>query len=280
MNLLKYFLSLSTLAILYVISGNFGLSLDAISGYATWVWPPSGIALAFLLLYGKKLWPGVFLGAFLVNYSLASSTLITALSIATGNTLEIIIALWLLEKVSRFSSSFQKLTDVLSLVFIAALVSPLIAATIGTYTLSFSGALQNEMLFSTWIAWWAGDFMGILMFCPLVLICMNSDNWKKSFTFESLAFFFLVIICGLIVYSDSNVGPFDSMTLCYLLFPLLMWASLRLGSVPMIIGYFLVFAIAVIGTKLGKGPFIQEKLSDSLLFLQIFLATLLISNLV
>ncbi len=280
MNLLKYFLSLATLAILYVVSGKFGLSLDAISGYATWVWPPSGIALAALLLYGDKLWPGIFLGAFLVNYSLSGSTLITALSIATGNTLEIVIAIWLLKKISLFSSSFQKLTDVLSLVFIAALISPLIAATIGTFTLSFSGALQSEMLFSTWIAWWAGDFMGILMFCPLVLICVNSVSRKKSFTFESVAFYLLVIICGLVIYSDSSVGPFEGMTLCYLLFPLLMWAALRLGSLQMIIGYFLVFTIAVIGTKLGKGPFIHERLSDSLLFLQIFLATLLISNLV
>ena len=280
MNLLKYFLSLTTLAGLYIISGRLGLSLDAISGYATWVWPPSGIALAALLLFGKKLWPGIFIGAFFVNYSLPVSTLLTALGIATGNTLEIIVAVWLLEKLTRFSSSFEKLENVLSLVFVAAIFSPVVAATVGIYTLSFSGTLQNEMLFSTWIAWWAGDFMGILMFCPLVLICANPAFRTKSFTLESLAFLLSVFICGLVIYSDLNVGSFESLTLCYLLFPLLMWASLRLGTLHMIVGYFLLFSIAVIGTKLGKGPFIHDRLSDSLLFLQIFLATLLVSNLV
>src|SRR2546426_10629880 len=75
------------LAAVYVLAGKLGLLLAFVHASATAVWPPTGIALAAFLLLGYRVWPGIFLGAFLVNLTTAGSVA-TTIGIATGNTLE------------------------------------------------------------------------------------------------------------------------------------------------------------------------------------------------
>ena len=80
-------LEILVLAAVYYLCGRFGLSLAFLHKSASAVWPPSGLALAALLLRGTRLWPGVFIGAFCVNYHVQASVS-TSLAIASGNTLE------------------------------------------------------------------------------------------------------------------------------------------------------------------------------------------------
>src|SRR4051812_45697684 len=82
-----------SLALAYFLAAHFGLKVSAINKFAALFWPPSGIALAGLLIFGPRIWPGIFIGAFLVNYSIGAPVLV-ALGIAAGNTLEGIAAAW------------------------------------------------------------------------------------------------------------------------------------------------------------------------------------------
>src|SRR3990167_11468358 len=94
----------------YFISAYIGLSLDAVSGFATLVWPPTGISLAVLLLFGRRLWPGIFWAAILVNL-LFGAPLPAALGMGIGNTLEALVALYLLRRL-EFRTSLIRLADV------------------------------------------------------------------------------------------------------------------------------------------------------------------------
>src|SRR5918912_1574445 len=98
------------LCVVYLATAKLGLSLDAVSGFAAAVWPPTGVALAALVLYGYRLWPGITLGAFLINLSVGAPVLVAG-GMALGNTLEALLGTVLLERVVGFRPSLERLQD-------------------------------------------------------------------------------------------------------------------------------------------------------------------------
>src|ERR1700735_1888871 len=93
----KQVIQMLLLAAAYYATSKFGFSLAYVAEQVTVVWPPTGIALAAVLLFGPRIWPGIFLTAFLTNAT-AHEPFITALGIATGNTLEALTGAWLLRR--------------------------------------------------------------------------------------------------------------------------------------------------------------------------------------
>ena len=93
----SYWLEILTLFTLYFSTARLGLSFDAVSRFATLVWLPSGMAVAALLLFGYRLWPGILMGAFLVNL-FNGAPLFVAVGIGIGNTLEALVATYLLKR--------------------------------------------------------------------------------------------------------------------------------------------------------------------------------------
>src|SRR5438132_11445066 len=99
----KTALGIVLLFLAYFGTARFGLLMDAVAGFATLVWPPTGIALVALSLFGLRLWPGVFAGALAVNLH-AGASLPVAPRIPSGNTLEALAGSWLLGR-TRFQPS-------------------------------------------------------------------------------------------------------------------------------------------------------------------------------
>ena len=99
---------LAALTVAYVLAGKLGLLFASVHASATAVWPPSGIALAALLLLGARMWPAVAVGAFLVNVTTAGSVA-TSLGIALGNTLEAVIGCWLVERLAHGRGAFEQI---------------------------------------------------------------------------------------------------------------------------------------------------------------------------
>jgi len=102
-NRVRRALAIAALAIVYVVAARAGLMLDAVAGFATVVWPPSGLALAALLIFGMDLWPGVFIGAFLANL-VTGAPVAVAMGIAMGNTLEPVLAVYALRRIAGSGS--------------------------------------------------------------------------------------------------------------------------------------------------------------------------------
>src|SRR5690242_13660283 len=121
-------------AIVYFAGAELGLSLATLHQNVTPVWPPTGIAIASLLIFGGRVWPGIFVGALAANLWTSISAP-AAIGIATGNTLEALLAWFLLQRSKRWQKFFDSVGDVLTFVVYAAVLAPLVSATIGSLSL-------------------------------------------------------------------------------------------------------------------------------------------------
>ena len=259
------------MAAVYFITAKGGLSLSPVSGFATLVWPPTGIALAALFLFGKRLWPGVFLAASLVNL-VTGAPLLVALDIGAGNTLEPVVGAYLLKRFG-FQSELSRIKDVILLLVFAALFSTLISATIGTSSLLFGGTIKLSAYPSTWDAWWVGDMLGDLIIASLLLVWFQNYKVKlqakKLLEGAILAALFIGIVIVIFgpIFTKTPTIHNDP----YLLFPLLIWATLRFRTRLVITLNLLLVALTVIAAIHNFGPFTAKTINERLFSSQLFI---------
>ena len=272
------------LAAVYVAVARLGLRLDAVGGFATLVWPATGISLAALLLFGYRVWPGVAVGAVITNLGIGAPPAV-ACAIGVGNTLEAVAGAWAMKRLTGGYPSFGRVRDVLVLVGLAAIASTGISATIGVASLRLAGMVQGANALEMWRAWWVGDAMGDLVLVPLLLgMAARGDAWKEGSyrrrLWEALALALLLGATNLFVFGMRE-GPESSVLReAYLVFPLLVWAGLRFGAGGAAWANFVVSAVAIAGTVAGRGPFQMATLSESLLHLQAFMVIVATTTLI
>jgi integral membrane sensor domain MASE1 len=247
-------------AVSYYLAAKIGLSLALVGGQVTPLWPPTGIALASLLVVGPRCWPGITVAAFLVNLPLGP-TLASAVVITAGNTLAPVCA-WLLLSRFGFRKDLRHLDDVLALIFLGALAGMLVSATVGAATLSVAGA----DFWSTWWVWWTGDAIGVLVVVPVVLVAATTRfprrvrpaRWVEA----ALLFATLVLVTWVAMHAGAR--------LLFLVFPVLIWAASRFrqkGAAP---GNLVVTVAAVLTAAAGEGPFAGMDLLPTMITLQAF----------
>jgi two-component system, NarL family, sensor histidine kinase FusK len=154
------------LTLAYFVFAKLGLALDAISGFATLFWVPSGLAVSVLFLVSPVLAPGVFLGAFLANLS-TGAPLPVALGIGMGNMLEALLGAYLLKQLA-VTPSFSRFKDVLNLGIVASLGAT-VSALIGVESLLLGHVIAPSAFAATGQAWWIGDALSILLITPFAL---------------------------------------------------------------------------------------------------------------
>jgi two-component system CheB/CheR fusion protein len=266
------------LGAVYAVAGRLGLAIAPVHHFASLVWPPAGIALAALLLGGIRLWPGVALGAFVVNWW-AGAPVPVALGIAAGNTLEAVVGAQLIRSVAGKAFSFNRIRGVLAFVVLGALVSTAISATSGVFSLLLGGHIGRGDAVETWRAWWLGGVLGDLVAGSMLLAWTRSRPRRSGARqrAEAAALGGLVVAVGSIVFFNAAVTPATRFVGACLLIPLLMWGALRFGMRGATATAFLTSVISIAGTALERGPFVQNTLSGSLLHLQSFMAIVAIS---
>lgn len=275
-------LKIAILAVFYTVIAKAGLSLDAVSGFATLVWPPTGVALAALLLYGFRMWPGVFLGAWAVNFW-AGAPLTVAFGIAAGNTLEAVVGAYLLRRWAGVRGTFGSLRSVLGLILAAGILSTLISATLGVVSLSLGSIVRSShQAIVTWGAWWVGDALGDLVVAPLLLTWLpwgDHQTPTAARLAEAFALATLLVLASWAVFFRPSlpVYPFESP---YVLFPLFVWAALRFELRGATLATGLASTLAIWGTVRGSGPFAREALASGLLGLQTFMGCAAITPLI
>jgi signal transduction histidine kinase len=255
------------LFLVYFLTAKFGLGLGAVSGFATLVWPPTGIALISLLLMGYRYWPAIAAGAFLINW-LTGASIAAAMAIAFGNTIEALVGVYLLKRI-EFDISLRRVKDVFGLIIYAAGISTLFSATIGVTTLLAGGVVTLSSFMATWTAWWLGDMLGDLVIAPFLLswITRFRHQLKSKQILEAIALFISLATLNALVFWE--ILPKD-IPFIYLTFPLLIWAAFRFEQPVLFAAMLLTSGLSIWGTYQGYGPFVRTKLSDSLLNLQMF----------
>src|SRR5688500_3616169 len=162
----------------YVLAADVRFRVAVVAAQVTTVWAPTGLALAALRPWGMGLWPAVWIGAFVANAG-SDAPLWTAAAVATGNTLEAVVAAWGLSRLHRFDPSLVRIRDTLAFVVIAAGLSTLISATIGSVTLCAAAVQPWPRLLELWWEWWLGDATGALVVAPVVLTTFRRGAWLR-----------------------------------------------------------------------------------------------------
>ena len=187
---LNWLLLILAVAVADYLSGRLGLLLAIPPGFATAVWPPSGIALAALLLFGYRVWPGVWLGSFAMNiYIAAQAGPITdwtqaswvAATIGLGSTAQAALGTWLIRRVVGFPTALDSTQEIVRFLFLGGPLSCLLAATVGIGTLVAAGIMPAAVAPFQWFTWWVGDTIGVLIITPLLLIALAEPRavWRR-----------------------------------------------------------------------------------------------------
>jgi len=268
---LRYALQIAAVAAAYFAAARVGLLAAVAQPVVSSAWPPSGVALAALLLLGLRLWPGVALGAFLLNW-MAGVSAAGAAGIALGNTLEAVAAAWLLARVVDFRPALERVRDVIALVVVAALASTTLSATLGVASLWASGAVAPDALRRLWFVWWSGDALGDVLVAPLVL------TWARAARPPSRGLEAAGLLAALLLLTALLLR--NPLSYVYAVFPVVVWAALRFGTRGTATTTAIVAALTVGYTLRGLGPFVASTATENLALLQTFLGLTAVTGLV
>ena len=275
-----YFIKILTLAVVYHLAARVGLSMAYVQINTSPVWPPTGIAIAALLIFGYNIWPGVSLGV-LLGSLLTGADIYVAAGISLGNTLEALTAAYLLKRYINIHIEIDRIQDVVGLAGVSIFSTP-ISATIGTITLMLVGRGEWSEFSAIWTTWWIGDLLGALVVAPVLLVWISTPSFKthkRQYIEGAFLFSFLVLITWYVFGGNPPDGIFHQ-ALIYMVFPFIIWAALRFHQHGATLAIFTVSGIAIWGTVQGLGPFSLESINDSLVLLQTFMAVVSLTGLV
>jgi signal transduction histidine kinase len=264
-----YVIAVALVAGTYYLAGRAGLEFAYLNGAVAAVWPPAGLGLAVLFLWGIRLWPGVVIGDLLLGDF--STPLGTVLGQTVGNTLALVVAALLLRRLSRGRGDLERTLDVLALVA-CAVVAALVSAAFGPTSLRLGDVISADELGQVFRTWALSDAAGVLVVAPVVL------TWAAS-GMKGLGRGQLVegaVGLGVLIVL-AEVAPQRDVP--YIVFPVLLWAALRLGPRGAATAILVVSAITVWNTAHENGPFVRESITSSLLATQIFVATAALTSL-
>ncbi|WP_240356231.1 MASE1 domain-containing protein [Myxococcus eversor] len=254
------------LAGVYLAVARLGLSMSTVGGNVSPVWPPTGVALAALVLRGPLLWPGIYLGAFLATAS-TGVPLSVALGVATGNTLATVLGALLTRRL-RMDADLSRIRDVVVLCVGAGAVCTGVSSLVGPLCLLLGGVLPAEVLGRAVWVWWVGDLMGVLVVAPPLLL-LSRPTWPHR-AGEALALAGLTTVLGASIFLFRNLQPGFAHAASFLLFPMSALAALRFGPRGAAMATLAISMVAITGTVRGQGPFSSGNVEQDLLVLQLF----------
>src|SRR5438477_872523 len=271
--------AISVLTLLYFLVGKLSLKLAFLHASASPVWPPAGIALAALIVLGYRVWPAIFVGAFLVNATTAGN-IATSLCIATGNTLEALCGAWLVNRFANGMRVFDRSQDVFKFT-VAVTLSTLISPTFGASSLALGGFADWTQYGAIWLTWWLGDATGDLVVAPLIILWSMAPRFRLI-AIKDFEVGFLLLL--LFVVAQAVFGGWFPITaknypISFVCGPLLIWAAFRFTQRETATAIFILSAIAMWGTLQGFGPFVMETENHLLLITQSSSAVLAITAL-
>ncbi len=235
----------------YFLAAKLGLALALVHDTVTLFWPPSGIALAALLLFGWRVFPAIILGEFLANVS-GALPIGSVIGISIGNALEGLAGYYLLRRCG-FDMRLARLRDVGLLFLFGALLSAIVGAASGAWWITQAFDTSWTDYLYTLQYWWMGDALGIALFTPAILAWSRSEpiEWTRERRGTALLMLAVLLTACALIFSNIERGMLG----LDLLFPLLIWISLSFSLRCVTSALLLVFVASIIGLlALGDLP--------------------------
>jgi two-component sensor histidine kinase len=265
-------------AVIYAAVAKLSLALASINPSASPVWPPTGLALASVLLLGQRVWPGILAGAFAANAATAGS-LATSLAIAGGNTLETLVGAYLINRWSDGRATFDTPAGVGRFATICFLAGAPLSATVGVVSLSLAGYASWSNFAPIWLTWWIGDAAGALLLTPVIVLWAAPRSRPRHALVRSVTAFLSAAGIGLIAFSPLARHIDISSPLAFLSIAPLMWTALRHDQRDTATTALILAAFAVWGALAGGSPFTRANINDTFLLLLAFMISISLPSL-
>jgi PAS domain S-box-containing protein len=261
------------IAVAYVAAARFGFQFAFAAEQVTTVWAPTGLSIAALLLWGQPMAGAVWTGAFVAN-AMSDAPAWTAVAIASGNTLEAMLAAYGLRRFAAFDPILRRIRDVVALFIIGGVLATTVSASIGVSTLCAAGVQPWSRFATLWLEWWVGDALGAVVVAPVILTMARRPAWSGRQWTEAL-----LLVGGAMAVTHfvfrQVLGPASAFhPLEYVIFPFVAAAAVRGGPAVTSLTVLGTSAVAIWHTVNGTGPYAGPLPQQSLVLLQAFSAVL------
>jgi signal transduction histidine kinase len=247
------------------------------------IWPPAGLGIAALYLWGLRWWPGIFIGELLVNGELLLDNnalpLGSLIGQQAGNMAEIIVGAWLLRRLLGPRAQLDRVEQV-GAMLVALAIATAISASVGTVSMLAGGVIDHSEAFTFWRTWLLGDSSGGLVVLPLMLVWARDPiaAWRRIRSWEGALLLTTVSVLGVIAVSTDE-------PVTYMVFPALIWAAFRFGPPGATLSIAIAAGVAIGVTANDVGPFFKQPIDHRTLSTQVYifvaaLTTLLLSAVV
>lgn len=291
----RYVRDILLTAVVYFILARLSLLLQFSASNATPVWPPSGFALAIVLLFGLRVLPGILLGAFAVNVFIflsnktaeAPMAILLSFFISIGNSCEAMAGYYLLKKNvsgAGFNNFFLRTNHIFRFLF-TVLAICMISSTVGVTSVFLSRIITSAEYPLTWATWWLGDVSGMLLVTPFIMIWTRSDPTQKFIlrpTWQGIIEVAVLLLVAVLVSGiifDNWFFSFFMSRWAFWMIPVMVWIALRCNQRETITAIVICSILAIWGTLGGHGPFSVDSLNESLLIVQTFVSINMITTL-
>ena len=275
-----FFVRVVGVALLYFAAAQVGLAFAVVGNTVTLVWPPSGIALVAILIFGYRVAFGIALGAFLAN-AWTGLPILLAGGIAIGNVLAALAGAFLLKRRARFHNTLDRRRDVFALITLAAIGSTTISAFVGAVTLTLGGIVPFGEYASVWLKWWLGDMMGVLVVAPLLLVWLTHPRPVLSSlqTVEAVGLLATLLLVGYTIFATPELAGHGYYPASLAVLPFVIWGALRFDHWGATLVTGIVSLVSIWGTTQGVGPFAVGSPVNSLVGWCIFVNVMAVTGL-
>ena len=272
----RYVCGVVLLAVAYYGAAKVGQTLRYTGSVAA-IWPPAGLGIAALYLWGLRWWPGVFIGELFVNGELLAGDnalpLESVLGQWVGNMAEIVVGAVLLRQLIGPRAGLDRVGQVSGM--LAALgIATAISATVGTASMLAGGVIEESDIASFWRTWWLGDTAGGVVVLPLMLAWARAPAaaWRRICTWEGA-----LLIAAVAVLSVIAVSAVQPVT--YIVFPALIWAAFRFGPAGATLAIAIAAGVGIGLTAYKHGVFFTQPIDDRTLSTQVYIAVIAVTTL-
>ncbi len=272
----RYVAGVLLLAAAYYGAAKLGQTLRYTASVSA-IWPPAGLGIAALYLWGLRWWPGVLIAELIINGELylgdSGLPLGSLIGQQTGNIAEIIVGALLLRRLLGPDARLDRIEQI-GRMLLALVVATGISATVGTISMRAGGVIEPSEVPTFWRTWWLGDTSGGLVVLPLMLVWASDPvaAWRRVGTWEGALM--LATVAALAVIAVSTDEP-----VTYLIFPALIWASFRFGPPGATMSIAIAAGVAIGVTANEVGPFSSQPIDHRTLSTQAYIAVATLTTL-